>query len=145
MLSFDATFLWVLISFVVFMLLMKGLYFDPIQQIKEKREHQKEQDAARRKECMAASVELETSYENGLKEARKKAHQLIQQQRQDALKRAAEEVAQSKASAMSKLQGELDKLAHERDALYEQLLSEKQALADLIIQKVTTVKIPTAL
>lgn len=140
--QFDGTFFAVILSFTVFMILMRAVYFEPIRQLKEQREAKKRVD---RKDTVAFVEEherLQLEYETGLKEARKKAQQVIQELRQDAKKQASVTVGQARDNVRSELEGKMEELSRWREESYAKLGEERQALAQAIINKVTARRIP---
>lgn len=130
------TLLIVFLSFVVFMLLMKAVYFDPILKIKHARERkilEEQETALKMAEEYAA---LSREYEAGLKKARQEAHRLIQEIRQQAKQSAQDSLAKSREEALAETARQMDALAQWREETYRQMESERESLKRTILDKV---------
>lgn len=128
-----ATFL----SFLLFVGLMKAVFFDPISRIKEERERKKYEDAENARKLMAEFEELTVGYEAQLAEARKKAQSRIVELQQKAKKEASEAIQAAREKAQSEIDGQLAELARWREEAYGQLTGERRSLMRQIIGKVT--------
>jgi F-type H+-transporting ATPase subunit b len=137
MLSFDATFLFVFISFAVFMVLMKLVYFDPMLRIKYARERKLVEDREAAASFAAEYAKLRDEYEGGLRKARLEAHKVVQEIRQQAKATASQTVTQARQDAQAELDRQMTELAAWREDTYRQMEGERAALARTIIQKVT--------
>lgn len=137
MLQFNATLIFVMGSFVIFMLLMKALFFDPMLKIKAERERKltEDRDAAQRFAQEYEKIRLE--YDAGLKEARREAHRLIQELRQQAKTSAQKTLSQARVNAQSEMDRNMNELAEWRESTYQQLETERANLTRAIIRKVT--------
>jgi len=146
MLQFNATLIFVLISFIVFMILMKAIYFDPILKIRAEREQKltDDQEAARR---FAQDFErLYAEYQAGLQNARKEAHALIQEVRQQAKLSAQQALQNARAEAQTESDRRMAELSQWRESTYQQLEGDRESLTQAIIRKVTNgSKVRTAL
>lgn len=146
MLQFNATLIFVMISFIVFMILMKAIYFDPILKIRAEREQKltDDQEAARR---FSQDFErLYAEYQAGLQNARKEAHALIQEVRQQAKLSAQQALQNARAEAQVESDRQMTELSQWRESTYLQLEGERDALTQAIIRKVTNgSKVRTAL
>lgn len=136
MLNIDATFLLVFLSFVVFMLAMKQLYFDPIRQIKETREDKIRGDQQNALSLADQYQQLNQGYEAQLREARQKAQQIILEFRENAKKSAADQVSEAREEAHTELEAQLADLAKWREKTYKSLSTDKDQLVEAIISKV---------
>jgi len=134
--QFDGTFLLIIVSFFLFMLLMRTIYFEPIRQIQAKRAKKLADDEAAARQLATDYDYLSQEYEQSLAEARRKAQQLIQTQRQGARVDAEKTIAEARQKAQASLDATLANLAQERESVYQQLGQERQALAALIVAKV---------
>ncbi len=140
--QFDGTFFAVILSFTVFMLLMRAVYFEPVRRIKEQREAKKAVDRKDTEAFVEEHERLRLEYETGLKEARLKAQKVIQELRQDAKKQAGETVGQARDSVREELDRQLEELSRWREEAYAKLVEERKALVRTIIDKVTAGRIP---
>lgn len=138
MLEFNATFILVVISFVIFMLFMKSLYFDPVGRIKQTRISRIEADQQSAAAYLADYDQLRQKYELGLSAARKEAQQIIQNLRRNAKQSAGEMIAAAKTEAGAHLEKEISELHRAQEAAYLEVSSQKSELVRLIIQKVTS-------
>jgi len=135
--EFNATLIFVMISFAVFMLAMKAIYFDPILKLKYEREHklQDDKDAAQR--FVEEFERIHADYEAGLKKARKEAHQIIQEIRQQAKSSAQQALMEARTKAQAEMDRQMADLAAWRESTYRELENERGALTRTIIEKVT--------
>jgi F-type H+-transporting ATPase subunit b len=136
MLNIDATFLFVFVSFVVFMLLMKQVYFEPIRQIKAEREQKVAEDRENAQSFYGELESLRTGYENSLKEARLKAQSLIQEHRQKAKKSADEQVSKARGEAHQQIEAQMQEIARAREEAYMQLEADKKNLVETVLGKI---------
>jgi len=135
--QFNATLIFVMISFVVFMLAMKAIYFDPILKIKAKREQKLQDDRASAERFAEAFERLQADYESGLKQARKEAHHVIQEIRQKAKTDAQKALMEARNLAQTETDRQMVELQNWREMTYQQLESEREALKQVVIAKVT--------
>jgi len=144
MLQFNATLLFVMISFIIFMILMKIVYFDPILKIRAERERKltEDQDAARR--FLKDYERLYAEYEASLHHARKEAHALIQELRTQAKANAQQTLQIARREAQAESDRQMAELGQWRETTYRQLGNERDGLTQVIISKVThTQKVQT--
>lgn len=137
MLSFNATLVVVLISFVIFMLAMKAIYFDPIMRIKHERERRLTEDRNSAQRFAEEFERIHAEYEAGLKKARKEAHQVIQAVRQRAKAEAQQALVAARGQAQTEMDRQMTELQNWRETTYRQLEGEREALTRVIIGKVT--------
>jgi F0F1-type ATP synthase membrane subunit b/b' len=136
--TFNATFLFVLLSFAIFVALMKAIYFDPIMAIKNERERKLTQDEQSAKDFLKQFEKLHSEYQAGIKQARLEAHQLIQQIRQQAKTSAQQLVINARNDAQSETDRQMADLSIWRENTYGELESERAALTQTVIAKVKT-------
>ncbi|MBY0403585.1 MAG: ATP synthase F0 subunit B [Cyanobacteria bacterium] len=137
MLSIDGTFIFILASFVIFMLLMRSLFFEPIRQIKAEREQKISGDKLSAEEFSKTFENLSKDFELKLKEARQKAHRLISEASESAKKEAASQLSQSREEARNFLDTKMVEIAEQREATYRDLASDRLAFVQSIIEKIT--------
>lgn len=138
MISFNATLLVILVSFVIFMLLMKAVYFDPIMKIKHEREAKLTGDRDAALEFEVEYARLRAEYEEGLRKARKEAHAAIQEIRQKAKADAQQVLNEARAKANEEMEQKLRELADWRETTYHELEADREKLTRTIIEKVTS-------
>jgi F0F1-type ATP synthase membrane subunit b/b' len=134
--TFNATFLFVLISFAVFTVIMKAVYFAPIMAIKHKREQKLTDDQQLTADFLTRLEELQTDYEAGIKQAHLEAHQIIQQIRQQSKTSAQQMVIESRAVAQREADQKLSELHQWRESTYQQMEPERASLTQSVIAKV---------
>jgi F-type H+-transporting ATPase subunit b len=140
--QFDGTFFLIIASFVVFMLLMRAIYFEPIRRIKDQRERKKLEDREQADSSLAEYTRLQEEYEASLRDARRRAQQVILEVRQGAKKTASETVGKAREEVRQDLERQMAELARWREEAYGQLAEDRRALAGTIIQKITAGRIP---
>ncbi len=137
MLQFNATLIFVLISFIVFMILMKGIYFDPILKIRAVREQKLTDDQEAARQFAEDFERLNAEYQASLHNARKEAHALIQDLRLQAKNAAHENTQAARAEAQQVSERQMAELNEWRESTYQQLAGERSILTRAIITKVT--------
>lgn len=134
--TFNATFLFVLISFGVFALLMRAIYFDPIMKIRNERERKLTDDQQSAVDFSSQYERLHQEYLASIKQARLEAHQVIQEIRQEAKITAQKTVMTARASAQAETDKQMAELNEWRESTYRQLESERASLTQGVIAKV---------
>lgn len=134
--TFNATFLFVLISFAFFALMMKAIYFEPIMSIKHKREQKLMEDQQLTADFLTRFEQLHADYEAGIKQARLEAHQVIQQIRQQSKTSAQQMVVESRAVAQREADQKMSELHQWRESTYQQMEPERASLTQSVIAKV---------
>lgn len=134
--TFNATFVFVLLSFAVFVALMKAIYFDPIMAIKNQRERKLSEDAQSAQGFLKQYEKLYAEYQSGLKQARQEAHQIIQEIRQEAKLSAQQLVISARNHAQAEADRKMADLSQWREQTYGELASERAALTEAVIAKV---------
>jgi F-type H+-transporting ATPase subunit b len=135
--QFNATLVFVLISFIIFMVLMKAIYFDPILKIKDERERKLIDDREAAQRFAEEFDRIHAEYETGVKQARKEAHQVIQEIRQAAKTEAQQALTDARTNAHAETERQMAELAQWREETYRQLEAERDTLTRTIIGKVT--------
>lgn len=135
--TFDLnTFLYTAVSFLIFMVLMKNVFFDPIRDIKAERDEALTGQAREAQDLLKEHQSLFASYEEQLRQARLQAQKLITEQRDKAKSDAFSQVTQTRDQARQDLESQLAAIAEEREVVYRELAPEKTALVQLILDKV---------
>jgi F-type H+-transporting ATPase subunit b len=134
--QFNATLIFVMISFVIFMILMKAIYFDPILKIKYERKLDEDQTNAR--QFSEEYERIHAEYQAALHKARKEAHQIIQEVRQTAKNSAQQTIMEARTSAQAETDRQMEELHAWRETTYRQMAAERDALTQAIISKVTS-------
>ncbi len=135
--TFNYTILFVFLSFIVFMYAMKAIFFDPVLGIIKERDGKMLDDKNQATTLREQLVESEATYEQGLKDARKKSQDVISQIRGEALQKSAETVADARKKAGAELDKQMEELDRWREESYASLSSERANLTSIIINKVT--------
>jgi F0F1-type ATP synthase membrane subunit b/b' len=136
--EFNATLVFIMISFVIFMVLMKVIYFDPILNIKHERERKMADDQTSARKFAEDYERIHAEYLAGLQKARKDAHQVIQEVRQQAKTSAQQALTEARANAQAETDRQMAELQSWRESTYQQLAGERDALTQAIISKVTS-------
>lgn len=124
------------LSFVVFMLAMKALYFDPILKIKHEREAKLVGDKESALQFNEEYARLKAEYEEGLRQARKEAHAAIQKIRLDAKNNAQQVLTEARGQAQQEMEQRMAELAEWRETTYRELEGERTNLTRQIVEKV---------
>jgi len=134
--EFNATLLLVIVSFVIFMLAMKAIYFDPMLALKKERERTLDDNRTSTQRFSEEFESVHAEYEAGLKQARQEAHRLIQELRTQTKQEAQETLSRSRTDALADTDRQLAELAQQRDEAYARMQPDRASLARLILDKV---------
>lgn len=137
MLHFNATLVFVLLSFGFFMLLMKAIYFDPMLRIKMERERRLVDDREAAQRFSEDYERLRAEYESALQRARREAQRVIRESREQAKASASQTLTQARQEAQTDMDRQMGELAQWREVTYRQLAPEREALMRLIVRKIT--------
>lgn len=129
-------------SFLVFMFVMKSLFFEPMLRIHEAREKKMADEQAQAQALRLQLEALNLEYEQALKAARQKGVEVISQLRQQASKTASEAVGKARAESNAEVERQLQELAKWQEETYQQMAGQREALKQVVIAKVTQNKIP---
>lgn len=135
--TFNATILFVFLSFIVFMYVMKAIFFDPVLGIIKERDGKMLDDKNQAVSLRDQLVDSEATYEQGLKDARKKSQEVISDIRGQAVQQSADAIAEARKKASAELDKQMEDLDKWREESYANLSSERANLTSIIINKVT--------
>lgn len=136
--EFNATLVFVMVSFIIFMVLMKAIYFDPMLNLKYERERKLTDDKNSAQQFAEDYERIHAEYQASLQKARKEAHQLIQEIRQTAKVNAQQTITEARSAAQSETDRQMAELHNWRETTYNQMESERDALTRAIVAKVTS-------
>ncbi len=136
--EFNATLGFIVVSFIVFMVVMKAIYFDPILNIKHERERKLMDDKSSAEQFAEEYERVYAEYQAALKKARQEAHQLIQEIRQNAKLAAQQSLTEARTNAQTESDCQMAELNHWREATYNQLEGERNELTKAIVSKITS-------
>jgi F0F1-type ATP synthase membrane subunit b/b' len=137
MLDFNATLIFIMASFIVFMILMKAIYLDPILKIRAEREQKLTDDQESARKFAEDFERIYAEYQSSLQTARKEAHALIQELRLKAKATAHETLQNARTEAQAETDRQMVDLHQWRETTYRQLEGERDTLTQAIIGKVT--------
>jgi F0F1-type ATP synthase membrane subunit b/b' len=137
MFQIDGTLIVIFVSFLVFMGLMKVIFFDPIMTIKDTRDQTIETEQKAAEVAAMKKTQLSQEYDNQLVEARRKALQLVQEKREWAKKQAAERVSSVREKANQETEQQTTLLKESREKIYQSLQAQRDEFARSIIEKLS--------
>jgi len=137
MLSIDVTFLWILASFVVFMLLMKAMFFDAVARIKNARLQHLESDAAKAEQARQAAERHQQEWQARFAQAQQKSQALMAQARANATTQSQARVDAARTQAQQTVETSLASLAQWRADTLDALTPDRQALRDSLLNKLS--------
>ncbi|MEB3246129.1 MAG: hypothetical protein VKJ06_09120 [Vampirovibrionales bacterium] len=135
MLSFDATFLIIMVSFVLFMMALKAMLFDPIQRIKQHRADTLLQAAEAEAAALARSETLAAECQAKLTQAHQRSQQLIAESRAKAQAEAQKRLDEARKQAQDALQVKMAELSNWQASTQQALKAEQSRLATHLIQQ----------
>lgn len=138
--AFNATLLILFLSFIVFMLAMRALFFAPLARIKRERDEMLALANTARGDAEAKMAQLEADYKAELEKARRDAANALQAQLTAARNQAAEAMAAQRESAQQDIEKAQAKLLKEREKVLQQLLDgeTRQQLVVEVCNRVTS-------
>lgn len=135
MFDINGTFLIIFVSFIVFVVVMKGLFFDPLMQVISEREGLIEGAARATKQAAEKQQAVTQSIEQTLQAAYAKAQSLVQQQT-DAAREKAQGLRQTaKAESLKQIDDNAKAFSTQSDAIYQELKHNQPQLAEQIKAK----------
>jgi F0F1-type ATP synthase membrane subunit b/b' len=137
MLSIDATFLWILASFVVFMLLMKTMFFDAVARIKQARITHLETDASTAEAARQQAANYEKDWQAQLTEAHQKTQGLMAKARLSATSQAQSSIDAARSQAQATVDSALTSLSLWRVETLQALSSDQKALSTQLLDKLS--------
>jgi F0F1-type ATP synthase membrane subunit b/b' len=135
MLQFDLTLVVIFISFVVFMLAMKAVFFDPVGRIKILREQKIRLDNISAQELQQELETLSQRIHHQMIESRLKAQQLLNDAQANARQQAATLVGQARTEATTAHAALQAQLLDERQSVLNQLHTRKPEMVDLLLAR----------
>ena len=126
-----------LLSFVIFTLLMKRIYFGPLMVIKHEREGAIDGGRQAAQDAEQKTLSLNQEYEQRLNDARRQAQQVVQEKREAAKGKASEQVSKAREKALAEVEERSAGLKSTRDKVYQSLQPEREALVKTIIEKLS--------
>lgn len=140
MLSFDFTFVLVLISFLLFVLAMNELFFKPITAIEAKRLAHMQGLRQATDDLLSKCQILQTQHQQTLTAARKQAQALMHEVRQKAKAEAATLLQAARENAQAHLNQQLATLMETKNQLQQALQPEQAALSQLLLARLVPAK-----
>lgn len=141
MFDINGTLLLVLISFVIFMGLMKTLFFEPVGQVLNERATTLDGDITAAKDAQTKQRDALHSYDERLRNARQQAQVIIQERREEAREKASATIAEARSQAQAELATQMDQLAQTRQSIYNDLKEHHyHAMVDAVVNKVVQSK-----
>jgi F0F1-type ATP synthase membrane subunit b/b' len=137
MFTIDGTLIVTLVSFLLFMLTLKILFFDPIAQVKGTREQTLESNQQLSLDITEQGQLITGRCHHAIAEARQKAHGLIAEKREQAKAEAAQKVASERDAALSSQTDAMQRMQESSEQVYQMLQMEKAALVEIIVHKLT--------
>jgi F0F1-type ATP synthase membrane subunit b/b' len=135
MLDFNVTLVAIIASFVVFMLAMKAVFFDPIRRIKVLREQKIKLDMISTQELQQELDTLSQRVQHQIKESRVKAQQLILDAKTTARSDATNTVQAARTEADLAYTSLQQQVAQKSDDLLSAMAHQKPQLVNLLLDR----------
>lgn len=136
MLQFNATLVFVFISFVAFMLIMKAIYFDPMLVLMAEREQKTVGDMEQSNTFHAEAEKLLKEYDKKMLAAQKQAGEMIQSKRQEALKKSQGIITLAKNNAQHEMTRALFEIDNWQRETYQAIAPQQTVFSQIIIEKI---------
>lgn len=136
LMQIDGTFLFVAISFLIFLFLIKHILFNPINKVMDEREKFYQKNSKMELESKAKAQALIEQKELALKEARKKAADLTKKTTQEAKAAAALKIKQAKSEIQALIEENKEKLNSEANLAKAQIKEEVNSIVESIVSKI---------
>lgn len=128
--------LYVIVSFVILLLLLKKYAFGPLFGVLEKRSDMIQNQIQTAEQNRLESEQLLQEQRQAIQDARKEAYDIIEQARQTSVKQADDILAQAKQDAERMKEEALKEIALEKDKAVAVLRSQVSAMSVLIASKI---------
>jgi F-type H+-transporting ATPase subunit b len=138
MFSIDATALAVFVSFLIYLFVMRSLFFNPMLAIKKTREQQVESGRQLALDAEAVAQKLNTEIAKRTSEVRLHAQSLLAEHRVKAKQVSAEKLALARSEVEKLLHQSSQDILETRAQLSEELSLSQDELVQIIVKKIST-------
>lgn len=144
MFAIDGTLLVIFFSFLIFMMVLRSLFFEPVAQIKKTRVAAVKTATQAAESAGHDRTTAAETYAARIREAQQQALLSVQAKREEARQKAASHVAQARSAALSRVESQTDALRGAQESAYAALESEKQGYVAAIIAKLSAGQTPAS-
>ncbi len=145
LMQIDGTFVFVVISFLIFLFIIKSVLFNPISTIIEKREEFFEKNSQIEQKSKDKTKALLEQKESELKEAKKQATDILKQAKNETNKQSKEIIKQTKKDIEDSINSLELELTKEKNLAKAQIKQELSSIVQSIIYKVLNENIELSL
>ena len=136
LMQIDGTFIFVVISFLIFLFIIKTILFHPISQILEQRDNYYAKNSKMESESKEKSRALIEEKENALKQSKAEADNIIKETTSQAKKQSALKIKEAKQSVQQEFEANKNNLIKESVDAKNAVKSEMNAIVQQIVSKV---------
>lgn len=136
LLEFDGTFVFALISFIIFVFLMNLILYRPVTRVIEERQKFFDKNSSTAKESKEKREQILKDKEEQILQAKKEAANLIKETKEGIIKKREEEISKKKAEISNRLQETKEVLQNSKREIKTELKNEIQEYVSLAVSKV---------
>ncbi len=136
LMQIDGTFLFVVISFLIFLFIIKSILFSPISKILDEREKFYAKNLKMESESKEKSKNLLEQKDLALKESKKQAGEIVKQASQEAKSASALEIKQTKQEVQNLVELNKQNLEQEAKTAKSEIKKELNSIVNTIVSKV---------
>ena len=136
LMQIDGTFIFVVISFLIFMFIIKAILFNPITTVIEKRNEFYDKNANMEKTSKEKTKQLIEEKEQTLKNAKIKASEIIRTVSEEENKKSEEEIKTEKNKANKELDENQESLKNSSNTIKNEIKSEISVYVSNILSKI---------
>lgn len=129
-------FVWTIINFVIFLIIIRAVFYKPVLKVLDDRKRQVESDLSRAEQARREAEELQVKYQEQVGNAQREAQELLNQAARMAEEKKAEIVAQAQGEATRMIEKAQEAINREKERALAELRDEVANLALLAAGKV---------
>ena len=142
MLEIDATAIVIAISFIVFMLVMNAIFYQPLLKLQDEREDYIENNKQQAKNYQSEAQGLLAEHDEIIKQTKKQAKDIISDVMEKAKNEKSEKITEANQQASDKIHNFHDEMAVAKSQLKESLSKDMYEIAQQISTKILGEEIP---
>lgn len=129
-------FIWTIINFVIFLIIIRVVFYKPVLKVLDDRKRQVESDLSRAEQTRREAEELQVKYQEQVGNAQREAQELLNRAARMAEEKKAEIVAQAQSEATRMIEKAQEAINREKERALAELRDEVANLALLAAGKV---------
>lgn len=136
LMQIDGTFLFVVISFLIFLFIVKSIFFNPITQVIAERENFYAKNSKMESESKEKSKALIEEKETALRQSRKEAQEIIKEASTKAKEESALKIKQAKQETQNLIESNKQELQNQKYQTKTEIKQEVNSIVSSIVSNV---------